>query len=54
MRNNYVAADWLQGPYLYKLYEEYGYTQGDIAWLFVIGFLSSLAFGTVVGGLADV
>mmetsp|Transcript_64099 Transcript_64099/g.119169 ORF Transcript_64099/g.119169 Transcript_64099/m.119169 type:complete len:482 (+) Transcript_64099:89-1534(+) len=48
-----VAADWLQGPYVYALYEAYGYTGQEIAQLFVAGFGSSMVFGTFVGSLAD-
>ena len=48
-----VAADWLQGPYVYALYKEYGYSEGEIGVLFVAGFGSSAIFGTVVGSLAD-
>lgn len=33
-----TAADWLQGPYKYALYSSYGYTQRDIAHLFVAGY----------------
>lgn len=47
------ASDWLQGPYVYELYREYGYDQGQIATLFVAGFGSSMIAGTVVGSLAD-
>lgn len=46
-------GDWLQGPYVYALYEFYGYTVGDIGKLFIAGFGSSLIFGTIVGALAD-
>nr|CAD7265414.1 unnamed protein product [Timema shepardi] len=46
-------SDWLQGPYVYKLYSHYGYTDKQIAVLYVIGFGSSVAFGTAVGSLAD-
>eukprot|EP00798_Chlamydomonas_sp_ICE-L_P011227 gene11227-18856_t len=60
LRNNYVlvyammmAGDWLQGPYVYALYEYYGYSQKDIGRLFIAGFGSSMIFGTVVGALAD-
>jgi len=49
-----MLADWLQGPYVYKLYHDYGYDQGDIGLLFVAGFLSSAIFGTIAGGMADV
>lgn len=38
---------------MYALYESYGYSHGDIAFLFIIGFGSSMVFGTFVGGLAD-
>merc|ERR1719305_532986 len=48
-----VAADWLQGPYVYALYAAYGFAPEDIAKLFVAGFGSSLAFGCVVGTLTD-
>lgn len=46
-------SDWLKGPYVYALYEEYGFSKLQIAWLFVGGFLSSLIFGTFVGSLSD-
>lgn len=46
-------SDWLKGPYVYALYEEYGFSKVQIAWLFVGGFLSSLFFGTFVGSLSD-
>lgn len=48
-----VAGDWLQGPYVYALYQSYGMTSHDIEILFVAGFGSSLLFGTVVGSVAD-
>lgn len=48
-----VAADWLQGPYVYALYSAYGFSNSEIAELFVIGFMSSLVFGCIVGSLAD-
>ena len=48
-----ALSDWLQGPYVYALYDEYGYTQHEIAVLFVAGFGSSMVFGTFIGGLAD-
>lgn len=46
-------SDWLQGPYVYALYSDYGYSQHDIAVLFVAGFGSSMIFGSFVGGMAD-
>lgn len=48
-----ALSDWLQGPYVYALYDEYGYSQHEIAVLFVAGFGSSMVFGTFIGGLAD-
>ncbi|CAI6010704.1 unnamed protein product, partial [Closterium sp. NIES-65] len=48
-----AAGDWLQGPYVYALYQHYGYDKGDIGRLFIAGFGSSMVFGTIVGSLAD-
>lgn len=48
-----MFADWLQGPYVYKLYTDYGFDIEAIAQLFTCGFLSSMVVGTFVGGLAD-
>lgn len=48
-----TSADWLQGPYKYALYSSYGYTQRDIAHLFVAGYGSGMILGSIVGGLAD-
>lgn len=59
-KNNYLlvyslmmAGDWLQGPYVYALYQSYGYDRGDIGKLFIAGFGSSLVFGTIAGTLVD-
>uniref|UniRef100_K4A9R6 Molybdate-anion transporter n=1 Tax=Setaria italica TaxID=4555 RepID=K4A9R6_SETIT len=59
-KNNYVlvyslmmSGDWLQGPYVYYLYRQYGFDKGDIGRLFIAGFGSSMLFGTIVGSLAD-
>lgn len=48
-----MFSDWLQGPYVYELYVSYGFSQAEIAELFVCGFASSMLVGTFVGGLAD-
>ncbi|KAI8875270.1 DUF791-domain-containing protein [Backusella circina FSU 941] len=48
-----MGADWLQGPYLYKLYDSYGLGLTHIAMLFLTGFISSAFAGTAVGSLAD-
>lgn len=46
-------ADWLQGPYVYKLYSDYGYEEEEIAVLYIAGFASSCVFGNVIGYIAD-
>lgn len=46
-------ADWLQGPYVYSLYKYYGYNEGEIAILFIVGTMSNSLFGTISGALAD-
>jgi len=48
-----VAGDWLQGPYVYALYDAYGFGRQEISQLFVAGFGSSMVFGTFVGSLSD-
>lgn len=48
-----IMADWMQGPYVYALYDSYGFDMQAIAILFIAGFGSSAVFGTFVGGLAD-
>jgi hypothetical protein len=47
------AGDWLQGPYVYHLYEHYGFSVRDIGRLFIMGFGSSAVFGTLAGAMAD-
>ncbi|KAL0490267.1 13 TM domain-containing transmembrane protein [Acrasis kona] len=48
-----TASDWLQGPFVYVLYESYNYGIEDIGLLFTAGFGSSMIFGTFVGSLCD-
>jgi Na+/melibiose symporter-like transporter len=48
-----ALSDWLQGPYVYALYMDYGFKQHEIAQLFVAGFGSSMIFGSFIGGMAD-
>lgn len=45
--------DWLQGPYVYALYDSYGFDSEDIAILFIMGFCASMVVGTFVGALSD-
>ncbi|XP_057331848.1 molybdate-anion transporter-like [Microplitis mediator] len=46
-------VDWIQGPYLYKLYLHYDYTTTDISIFYITGFLSSAISGVLIGHLAD-
>ncbi|CAF1454912.1 unnamed protein product, partial [Didymodactylos carnosus] len=46
-------GDWLQGPYVYALYESYSIPKHEIEILFIAGFGSSMIFGTIVASLAD-
>ncbi|KAH9886554.1 hypothetical protein F4778DRAFT_786655 [Xylariomycetidae sp. FL2044] len=49
-----MAADWLQGPWLYSLYrDEHGLSAGRVSSLFITGFLSSAVSGYYVGSLSD-
>ena len=48
-----VCSDWLQGPYMYALYESYGLSVHEINLLFVGGFGASLVAGTIIGSFAD-
>jgi MFS family permease len=48
-----VIADWLQGPYVYALYEHYKFSKQEIGVLFIAGFGSSAVFGTFTGEFAD-
>ncbi|XP_069132011.1 molybdate-anion transporter-like [Argopecten irradians] len=48
-----VFADWLQGPYLYKLYSYYGYQEPQIATLYAVGFASTIILGTWTPIAAD-
>jgi MFS family permease len=48
-----MLADWLQGPFVYALYESYGIDREHNGYLFVAGFGASALFGTFVGAAAD-
>ncbi|CAD5123852.1 DgyrCDS12158 [Dimorphilus gyrociliatus] len=48
-----LAGDWLQGPYVYALYDSYKMSSHQIDILFVAGFGSSMLFGTIIGSFAD-
>lgn len=49
-----LLGDWLQGPYVYRLYSYCGYEENQIAILYVAGFAASVIFGTGTGPLADI
>ena len=49
-----MLADWMQGPYVYKLYSSYGIPTQEIAILFVIGFGTSGIMGAIIGSAADI
>lgn len=44
-------ADWLHGPYLYKLYRHYNFLESQIAILYVCGLASCVLFAPVAGWL---
>ena len=55
-----MAGDWLQGPYMYALYDAYGFKHEEIAALFVAGFYFGAGVNTIstrpldlVGGRVD-
>ncbi len=39
-----LLGDWLQGPYVYKLYHYYHYEETEIAVLYVTGFASRYSY----------
>lgn len=46
-------ADWLQGPYLYKLYRHYSFLESQIAILYVCGLASCVLFAPFSGWLSQ-
>lgn len=48
-----IISDWLQGPYVYALYQSYGFSNEQNAVLFVCGFGASGAAGAFIGQFAD-
>uniref|UniRef100_A0A3B1IH99 Molybdate-anion transporter n=1 Tax=Astyanax mexicanus TaxID=7994 RepID=A0A3B1IH99_ASTMX len=46
-------ADWLQGPYLYKLYRHYSFLESQIAILYVCGLASCVLFAPAAGWLSQ-
>ena len=48
-----MAGDWLQGPYMYALYDAYGFKHEEIAALFVAGFFFGAEVNTISTRLRD-
>lgn len=48
-----TAADWLQGAYVFRLYDYYGFTREQNGILFLTGYAASMLLGTFCGPLAD-
>lgn len=48
-----LFAEWLQNPYLYRIYSQYGYIDTQIAIIYVCGFVSSVVFSMVSRLLPD-
>lgn len=48
-----TAADWLKGPYIYRLYEAHGFAPDRITLLFTAGYVSSAIFGAIAGMTCD-
>eukprot|EP00187_Rhodella_violacea_P014694 CAMPEP_0184717772 /NCGR_PEP_ID=MMETSP0314-20130426/7139_1 /TAXON_ID=38298 /ORGANISM="Rhodella maculata, Strain CCMP 736" /LENGTH=298 /DNA_ID=CAMNT_0027181395 /DNA_START=102 /DNA_END=994 /DNA_ORIENTATION=- len=49
-----ASADWLQDPFLYEIFDQYGISPAEITVLYVAGFMTSLTLGTLISSLADV
>jgi MFS family permease len=47
-----LFAEWLQSPYLYRIYSHYGFIDTQIAIIYICGFIASILFGTASGYLA--
>ena len=48
-----LFAEWLQSPFLYRIYSHYGFIDTQIAIIYVCGFIASILFGTASGYFAD-
>ena len=48
-----VLGDWLQGPYLYRLYHFYGFLETQVAIIYVCGIISSTIFSPIKDIVAD-
>lgn len=48
-----VLGDWLQGPYLYKLYHYHGFLESQVAVIYVFGIVSNVLFTPMKEVVAD-
>ncbi|ELK34573.1 Major facilitator superfamily domain-containing protein 5 [Myotis davidii] len=48
-----LTADWLQAPYLYKLYHHYHFLESQTAILYDCGLASTVLYGLVASSLVD-
>ena len=48
-----VLGDWLQGPYLYKLYHYHGFLESQVAVIYVFGIISNVLFTPIKEIVAD-
>lgn len=48
-----ISTDWLQGPYVYALYQQFGFSHDDIATIYLVGFLTASVMGVVLGPVTD-
>ena len=48
-----VLGDWLQGPYLYRLYHYHGYVERQVAVIYICGLVSSALFFPCKDYLSD-
>jgi len=48
-----TLGDWMQGPYIYDLYDTYGLSHAEVDGILVAGFASSGIVGCFIGRLVD-
>jgi MFS family permease len=46
-------ANWMQQPFLFRLYASFGFDHSEVVTLFLVTYASSAVFGTLVGAAAD-
>ena len=48
-----MLSDWMQGPYVYKLYHQFGFTTQEIAYIYILGSFTGALTGVFVGSFSD-